>query len=248
MVDEEMVAVEPNEQEPEVPETPEEPDRSPLADEFEQTFGVNYETCTPEQREAMWSYALKTKASQPDPSSETPGPETLSSEYLERLGTLNDAEIDAAITKAESDGDYTPIGQIVKSLRGALQEMPAWFNEAIGQLDGTVTDLKTDRDLTAAIRKVPDATDADVEVARQIYQGKEAGSWQAALELAMYRSRPKRDVDTQAHRKRKAVAADAAAKGSDPTGRPMAQFPHTPEEWKEIMLRDAQDGTLINDK
>ena len=101
--------------------------------------------------------------------------------------------------------------------------------------------------MTAAIRQVSGSTDADVELARTIRQDGEAGSWRAAIELAMFRrqSQPKRNANDDAHRKRRAVAADAAAKGGDPNGRPIQRFPQTPEEERAFMERDAQAGILI---
>jgi hypothetical protein len=224
------------------------PERSPMADLFEQTFpGVKYETLTPEQREAMYQYLIRTQAGQAEASRETPAPEKPASENMERFATLSVEQIDAAITEAEINGSFQALRDVLKTVYGTVQELPAWFNGALTQLDGTVSDLKTDREMTAAIRKVPDATDADVELARQIYRDKEAGSLVAALQLAVFRrgqSQPKRPADPD--RKRRAVAADMAAKGSDPTGRPMFKFPQNQEEWKELMIRQAQEGKLIN--
>jgi hypothetical protein len=228
-------------------DAPATPERSPLADLFEQTFeGVKYETLTPEQREAMYQYLIKTQAGQADTSSETPVSEKLASENMERFATLTVDQIDAAVTKAEGDGDFSLLRDVLRTVYGTVQELPGWFNGALSSLGGTVSDLQMDREMTAAIRKVPDATDADVEMARRIHKDKEAGSLVAALQLAVFRrsqSQPKRQADPE--RKRKAVAADDAARGSDPTGRPMSRFPQTQEEWRDLMMRQAREGKLI---
>lgn len=232
-------------------DAPEPTERSPMADMFEKTFeGVKYESLEPEQREAMYQYLLRTQATQSDPSRETPEPETLASENMDRFATMSVAEIDAAIAKAEDGGDFGALRDVLSTVVGTVRELPGWFNKAIGQLDDTVGDLKTDREMTAAMRKVPDATDADAEVARQMYKNGEAGSLAAGLKLALYergQAHPKRDADSGAHRRRRAVAADQAAKGGDPSGRPMVSWPTTPEEIADLMRRDAEDNRLIKD-
>lgn len=237
--------------EPEAETPADEPERSPMADHFEAMFpGMQYDEIKPEQREAMYQFAMKAQANRPDPPSQRePAADAPAPGNLEALSQLTRDRFTAVFQKLANDGDAEAAADEMMKVVGAVKELPGVVNQVYDRLDGDVTSMRLKQDLVEARSGVKGAMAADVPLAMRVLQEGRATKADDALRLVVFdrlTATPRRSANDDAKRAARAMAASAAAQGGDPDGYSAQAFPQTVEEEEELKLKEFQAGKLVS--